>query len=179
MAAVVLRNNVEADGPIVAPTHADGTGYRYCLYFNGYAAVAFADTHEDLLDALIPGYAEMSEEDAAFERIKLAGAVAAVVQAEILASVDREAVSDDDWAVLVAPRLGRQPRADWWACEVPLVVVETGYEPFTDVPRPASALSAAADAPNLWWIRPAEEEDFLLSLHEVGFVRLMESTIAA
>ena len=179
MAAVVLRNNVEADGPIVAPTHEDGTGYRYCLYFNGYATVAFADSYLDLLDALIPGYADLSEEDAAFERIKLAGGVAAVVQAEILAQVDREDIADEDWAVLIAPRLGAQPRADWWTCEVPLIVVETGYEPFTDVPRPASGLSAAADAPNLWWIRPAEEEDFLLSLHEIGFVRLMESTIAA
>lgn len=173
MSAVVLRNNTEGDGPIEPPTHEDGRPYRYCMYFHGYSDVLFADEQEELIDGLIPGHNSMSEEDAAYHRIRLAQAAAAQVQAEILAEVDPQTVSEEEWKTLTAPRGISQPRADWWTCEVPLVVVETGYEPFTDVPRPASGLSdGIADAPNLWWIRPAEEEDFLYSLHEVGYIRM-------
>jgi len=175
MSAVVVQNNLESDGPVAPPLHANGAGYRYCMYFHGDLDVAFADDFEDLMGVLLDGYDEMSDEDQAYSRIRLAQSAAAQVQALILAEIDPEALSDEDYAVLAAPRGGPQPRADWWVCKVPLVVVETSYQPFTDVPRPASGLSSTADAPNLWWVRPAEDEDFLLSLHEIGYVRLMEN----
>lgn len=175
MSIVIVQNNLEIDGPVAAPVHDDGKGYRYCMYFNSDIDVAFADTYEELLDVMIPGYSEMSEEDQVFHRIKLAQTAAAQTQAMILASLEDNEVTDEEYQVLSAHRGLPQLRADWWTSEVPLVIVETSYQPFTDVPRPASALSATADAPNLWWVRPVEEEDFLISLHEIGFVRLMEN----
>jgi hypothetical protein len=175
MPAIVLQNNLEADGPISPPMHTDGRGYLYCMYFHGDLEVAFADSYEELMDVLIPGYNEMTDEDQAFNRIRLAQAAAAQVQAAIIASVEEGELSEAEYEVLMAPRAAKQPRADWWRSEVPLVAVETSYQPFTDVPRPASALSATADAPNLWWVRPAEDEDLLLSLHEIGYLRLMEN----
>lgn len=193
MSAVLLRNNLEGDGPLTPPEHGDGRPYRYCLYFNGFRDVAFADEMDDLMEVLIPGYAQMGEEDQAFRRIRLAQSAAAQVQAEVLASMEvaeqadgsvlatfedgaSTRISAQDWATLMSPRTLSQPRADWWTCPVPLVVVETGYEPFTSVPRPASGLADGIAHPdNLWWVRPAEDEDFLLSLHEIGYVRWMEN----
>lgn len=175
MSTIVVQNNLEIDGPVAAPVHDDGRGYRYCMYFNSDIDVAFADAYEELLGVMIPSYGEMSEEDQVFHRIRLAQTAAAQVQAAILASLEEGEVTDEEYQILSAHRGLTQPRADWWTSQVPLVVVETSYQPFTDVPRPASAISATADAPNLWWIRPTEEEDFLISLHEVGFIRLMEN----
>lgn len=177
MASVLVRNNFEGDEPVTPPVHPDGSGYAYCMYLPGYTDVMFADSIEELLAGLLPGYPDMDEPEQAYQRIRLAQRAAAQVQAEVLAEVDPDSVSADEWRTLTAPRTVSQPRADWWTCPVPLVVVETGYEPFTDVPRPASGLAdGRADAENLWWVRPAEDEDFLISLHEVGYLRLLANT---
>jgi hypothetical protein len=177
MTAVRMPNNMEGDGPVIPPLHENGQAFAYCMYFNGNVDVAFADTLNDLLDALIPGYTSLNGADQDFQRIRLSQSVAAQVQAEILASLEPNQVTAEEYAVLSAPRGISQPRADWWTCPVPLVVVETGYEPFTAIPRPASGLSDGLSAPdNLWFIRPSEEEDFLISLHEVGYIRLMENS---
>lgn len=176
MTAIIVKNNLEEDGPVVPPLHDNGVGYRYAMYFRGNVDIAFADSYADLMDVLIPGYDSLSDEDQALSRIQLAQSAAAQIQGMILAAVEDEEISDEEWAVLSAPRTGPQPRADWWTSEVPLVVVETAYQPFTDVPRPASGLSSTADASNLWWVRPAEDEELLFSLHEIGYIRLMENT---
>lgn len=179
MSTVFMRNNLAGDGPIIPPLHEDGRGFAYCMYYNGNADVAFADTLPEMLEVLIPGYLDLDGIDQDVARIRLAQQVAAQVQAEIIAEIDPSQVPETDWATLTAPRGVSQPRADWWTCPIPLVVVETGYEPFTDVPRPASGLSDGLSAPdNLWFIRPSEEEDFLISLHEVGYLLLRENTHA-
>ncbi len=174
MSSVLLKNNNEEDGPVIAPVHEDGTGYAYCMYFNGNSEVAFADTPDELINYLAPGYTELSEDDRDVARIRVATSAAAQVQAEVLYDVTPEDVTQEEWAILNAPRSIEQPRADWWTTEVPLVVVETAYAPYTDVPRPASGLAdGVADASNLWWIRPMEEEDLLVSLAEVGYLSLL------
>lgn len=177
MSIIVMKNNHEGDGPILPPTHENGSSYAYCMYFNGDAEVVFADTQDELLETLIPGYGAMSEDDKDVARILLASAAAAQVQAEILMDVDPDSVTPEEWATLVARRDVSQPRADWWSSVVPLVVVETGYQPYTDVPRPASSLSSTQDAENLWFVRPVEEEDFLVSLHEIGYIRMLENRV--
>lgn len=177
MATVLLRNNLEGDGPVTPPLHEDGMGYQYCMYLPGNIDVAFADSYDELLNILIPGYSKMDEEEQVYQRIRLAISAATRVQSEVLIDHDSSEVSAEEWEALVSPRSIKQPRADWWSCPIPLVVVETGYEPFTDVPRPASALSDGnAVSPNLWWIRPVEEEDFIISLHEVGYIAVMTNT---
>lgn len=178
MSTIVMKNNLEGDGPILPPVHEDGSSFAYCMYFSGDAQVVFADTQDELLETLIPGYGQMSEDDKDVARIMLASAAAAQVQAEILMDVDPDSVSPADWDVLVARRDISQPRADWWTCDIPLVVVETGYQPYTDVPRPASSKSSTKDAENLWFVRPVEEEDFLVSLHEIGYIRMLENRVS-
>jgi hypothetical protein len=178
MAFVITRNNPAVDEGMIPPLREDGRGYRYCMYFNGDAEAAFADSHEELLSVLVPGYVQMEEMDADVARIRLAQVVAAQIQAEVLAEVDPATVSEQEWAILNAPRSLKQPEVGLWRSEVPLVVVETAYAPYTDVQPPVSGLSDGIDdAPNLWWIRPTEDEDFLFSLHEVGYIRLMENTV--
>lgn len=175
MSIIVGKNNRAEDGPVTPPEHPEGGSWPLCMYYRDGLMVAFADSYAELIFALIPGYQEMDEDEKAYQRVRLAQGAAAQVQGRILAQVDRNDVSDADWDVLVAPRGQEQPRADWWTSDVPLVVVETSYEPFTGVPRPASGLHADDAETNLWWVRPGEEDDFLVSLHEIGYIRLMQA----
>lgn len=181
MARTIIENTLEGEAPPDAPLREDGTNYNYCMYVDDYSSIVFADTPEELLETYIPGYSEMDEAERVYERIRFAQAASAAVQAQILfeEGVGEKDVTGEEWAVLTAPRNLAQPRADWWTCEVPLVVVETAYEPYTTVPRPASALAdGKGAAPNLLWVRPGEEEDFLVSLHEIGYLFLMQSDAA-
>jgi len=179
MATQFVQNTLEGEAPPIPPRHEDGSGYHYCMYMNGNEIIVFADTYGELLEALIPGYIEFEENEQIYHRIRLAQQVAATVQAEILFDdgVSEDTVTSEEWAILTAPRNLSQPRADWWECEIPLVVVETGYVPYTTIPRPASAIADGKPGAttNLFWVRPAEEEDFLFSLHEVGVIHLMEN----
>lgn len=176
MAITVVRNTATGDEPVLAPTKDSGDGYRYCMYFNGDVDVAFADSILELLDTLIPGYATLSEEDQDVARIQFSQTAAATVQAAIMAELEPGDVTDEEYKILGAPRQLAQPTVTFWTSQVPLIAVETSYAPYTDVPRPASGTSATEEDSNIWWIRPMDEEEFLVSLHEIGVIRLMENT---
>jgi len=181
MTAVVIPNTFSADEPPTPVRHENGAAMQYCMYFNGLESIAFADSYDELLDVFMAGYLDMTDDERFDARMRTASHIAAQLQAVILFEEDvtQDSVSSEEWAALTAPRALSQPRADWWKCPIPLVVVETAYEPYTDVPRPASALAdGVAHPPNLLWIRPAEEEDFLHSLDEVGVIALLENTSA-
>jgi hypothetical protein len=178
MTAVVIQNTYSEEEPPSPILREDGTPMGYCMYFNALSHIAFADTYPELLDVLLAGYLDMTDVERLDARIRAGSNIAAQLQAAILFEEDvtPESVSEEEWRILTAPRSLPQPRADWWACPIPLVVVETAYHPYTDVSRPASALAdGIAQAPNLLWIRPAEEEDFLRSLSELGVITLLES----
>jgi len=175
MAITVMRNTATGDEPVLAPTKENGDGYRYCMYFNGDVDVAFADTAFELMETLIPGYTSLDEEDQDVARIQYSQTAAATVQGAILAELEPGDVTDEEYAVLTAPRQLAQPTVKFWSSDVPLVVVETSYVPYTDVPAPSSALGATEDVANVWMLRPMDEESFLVSLHEVGVIRLMEN----
>lgn len=177
MSLIVMKNNPAEDGPVIPPEHENNTPYPYCMYFNGLAEVAFADTTIELYDALFTKYSQMTEEEKTASRIRLAAAVAAQTQAEILIDVDPNKLTKEEWDTLTAPRNLPQPFVELWSNPVPLVVYETAYQPYTNVPKPASALNGNSDADNLWMIRNADEDDFLVSLHEVGYIRLMENDL--
>lgn len=176
MTLVISRNMQEPGEQGFAPLHEDGTGYAYCLYFNDNSEIAFADTLTELVSALIPGYANLTETDRDVERIRYAQTAAAEVQAEILLHIDESDVTPEQWAALTSPRFLPQPRADWWTTDVPLVVVETGYAPYTETPRPASALQDGIEEDNpIWFINPAEEETLLDTLHSVGYLQFLSN----
>ena len=178
MSYEIVKNIYQSsDDSLLAPVKDDGKGYRYAMYYNGFADAAFADSHEELLSVLLPGYIAKDEATRMDARIILGQNVASQIQAEILAEVTDEDLTNEEFAILTTPRGLRQPTVRFWKSEVPFVAVETSYAPYTAVPKPASTLSDGEyDAPNLWWIRPVDEEDFLVSLHEVGHIRLLENT---
>lgn len=159
-----------------SPLNPEGRPYRYCLMMPNGEDLAYGDTLRDLVDALVPGHeAAETEEDKAELRIWYAARVAATVQSLLLAQTDPNLLDDYVWATVTAPKTGPNvARADWWTSPIPLVVVDTSYTPYTDVPRPASNEDGVY-ATNLWWLTPATSEELLFSLESIGHIRLLEN----
>lgn len=189
MATEIVQNTREGEAPPAPPTREDGTLYPYAMHFDGYKSVAFADTPEDLIGVLIPDYADLSTEDERLTaRILLAVTAQTAVQAQINASteVDQpehwEALSDAERQVLLGDRVeqphgwGDGPLGDVWESEIPLVLVETGYAPYTAYDRPLSAEGDVEEPSNIIWLRPVDEWEFLRSLARAGYVSVHEAT---
>ncbi|MGY1684430.1 hypothetical protein ACI8AK_02455 [Geodermatophilus sp. SYSU D00867] len=177
MSAVVMRNTRQAEAPPTPPLREDGSLHLYAMQFDDGERIAYADTPEDLLAALVPGYAERTDQQRLEARIRLAIRAQIAIQAGINADLTPEAaavLTAEEWAVLNGSR-HEQPRVDFWDPDVPLVLVETGYAPYTDVDQPISGMADVQDPPNIIWLRPVDEREFLESLHRSAFINLMKA----
>lgn len=186
MSAVVIQNSrAGADGPPESPVHDDGTRYPYSMRFDGGDSLAFGDTPVELLSLLIHDYDSMEPAEQQVARIKFAIRVQTTSQARLNHEVDGayDTLTATELDVLNGPRFeqphgwGTGEMGDVWEPEhVPLVLVETGYAPYTDIDKPISAIADVENPPNIIWLRPVEEWEFLVSLANVGFIDLFEAT---
>ena len=153
-----------------------GRPYALGMVMPGGEDFCYADSMHDLLCGLLPGYEkETNDEEKAFQRIVLADRAATIRQAEILVTADVDTVSESEWATLNAPKTGPETAsADWWRSTIPLFLVTTSYEPYTGRSRPASNQDGVKPN-NLYWVDPADEESLMMSLHDIGYVRVMEN----
>ncbi len=176
MSAVITKNTRQGQAP-EPPHRADGERFLYAMFFDGNERIAYADALADLLDVLIHGYADMDEQERLVARIRLAIRAQITTQAYINGDVEPEewnALTDEQRSVLTGPR-DTQPAVDFWDPEIPLVLVETGYAPYTDIDQPISGIADVQNPPNMIWLRPIDEWDFLESLDSTGFIRLHEA----
>jgi hypothetical protein len=147
-----------------------------------------SNTRTELVDALIPGYALLADDDdghteALAQRYDHAIAVAGLLRTAAVTSatesgdLDPRAISED-----VLNALFEEPNVPFpgiaspdgsidldWAHIVPLVLIATDYEPATALPRPTGRIV---------WIDPYTETTLLESLHEAGMVALFQRTSA-
>jgi hypothetical protein len=187
VSVVVIRNSREAGEAPTSPVHEDGARFPYAMKFDGQKFTAYADTPEELIATLVPGYAELDAQNQQVARIRLAISVQTARQAQINADAQEgdewDALTPEEQALLNGPRY-EQPHGwgesdgmgDVWDSPVPLVLVETGYAPYTDFDRPISGIADVLDPPNIIWLRPVDEWEFLLSLDNAGFIDLFEAT---
>lgn len=175
---------VEADE--ATPTHEDGTTFPFVLVHsgqNGTAELSVADTNTELLGALIPGYADLAEDfagdaEALVARYTHAVGVATALQADLAAQArhaGRFSPADESEDVLSAlfteknrPFTGITG-ADGehtveWTHDVPLVLIESDYHPFTKRRTPTGKVV---------WLRPGLETTYLQSLADVGLVEYL------
>lgn len=150
---------------------------------DGSELLTFADTHTEVLGAFVAGYADLPDtpaghDQALFLRYNHAVAVATAVQGGLCDQASDAGLfnpADESEDVLTAlfterdqPFLGvplRQGGTNLdWPHEVPLVLIDTHYEPFVDRPVPTGRIV---------WLRPVVENDYLQSLAETGTVRYL------
>lgn len=189
MTAIVLSNVPEGHTPPDVPRKENNEVYDYFMSYEGGRYLAYADDPAELIDLLIPGYLDSDEDDRIVSRIRLALAVQTQAQALVLVGLSaEESEALKPWETKVLMHEGGSSPHGWgkeagevveessdetvdiWYSKVPLVLVETGYAPFTEVPRPLSAFGDTQKEENLVWLRPSDEEDLLDSLALVNAI---------
>ena len=173
--SVLMRRNVPvgADPLLAAP----GRPARLEMVWDGGRRRAWADTPADLLEVLVPGYAGSSDSEKVRRRLEHALVAQVAVQSRLVAA-DLVALGEcDAWerAFLLGPRHD-PPAPDVWMCQIPLVLVDAFYRPFS--PERLAPLTADGDVrepAGIVWLRPTDEWDYLLSLAAAGFVALGQS----
>lgn len=163
---LLVRNTAQAAGAPSAPQRADGTPWRFEMIFRGGSWRAYAQTPSALVEALIPGYRDLTTPTAAAEaRIRLACGLQVRLQAGIVAGTDPGELSDEERAFLTGD-FSKPPVIDRWTASVPLVLVRTFYDPIGHIPAP--------EGDTIWWIDPSEDWELLVSLAEAGAINIAE-----
>lgn len=193
MTSVITSNNPFARDNVAPPpiTREDGTNYPWRMFFDQGQRIADADTLDEMIDILIPGYLELeTREEKLAARIRLGAFVQQLARGAILSPItpeDAEEIEDWEWDVLVYGNDESRDPFGWkdgtgtlgefdadgidvWSSKYPLVLLETSYTPFTEITPPLSSEGDFEYVKNLIWIRPSNEKDFLYSLSRIGFI---------
>jgi len=168
----------EPDRETTLPARPDGSPWPFLLVHGD--RVTGADTAGELLALLIPGYGRLSDDDtghddALWARYESALATATQLQETLLGAAaengDFDAATADE-AILTALLTDKAtPYAGpVWRQRVPLVLIDTDYQPFTRRPRPDGRVV---------YLRPAQERDYLTSLAEAGVIQFLRADDSA
>jgi hypothetical protein len=157
------------------PLRADGSFYRFELIHDGGRLRTYADNFAELCGALIEGYPVGDELEATAARIRFAVSSQVALQAMIDAEEDLSSCTPEEQALLVGSR-HIPPHIEAWEADVPLVLVDTYYQPLGELPRPVGRPRGGGkpDA-NLIWLSPASEGSLVGSLAEAGLIGLSEA----
>ena len=172
--AVLTRNPPEGIDPDI-PRRPEGGLYRFEMIFDSGRYRAYADTVTELCEQLIDRYAALDDDVAqAAARIQHAVRVQVQLQAALVAEADLSRCSPEEQELLLGSR-HVPPVLEVWEAHVPLVLVDTYYEPLGQLPRPQGRpRSGGLAGSNLIWLRPGDEADLLTSLADAGVVIVSE-----
>lgn len=168
MASTTLEGILPAEMPV----REDGTQYPFRVALDDL--VILADTRTEAVGHLIEGYAalpadEEGDEEALYERYRSAVGIANAHQGALAAAAAEKGTFDpaaENENTLTALFTGRDEKLDEfaeWSHHVPLVLVASGYAPYTNSPRPTG---------NVLWIDPFTETTYLDTLATAGLIEL-------
>lgn len=155
-----------ADQTTDVPTAPAGSRYRYALVRSGLTT--FADTLGELIAAVIPNYGAGDDESAMLARwASLVATVNDVQQLHAAAlGLDPGNETEDALTAIFHDRTQPLPRGvvgDRWDHRVPLLLLATDYEPFTDLVPPSG---------NVTLLDSSTERSYLESLTTLGVAQL-------
>jgi hypothetical protein len=171
-------------GEVVAPLSRAGRPFYFELRHRGWRY--YADTAQRLLPVLIRGYPPLPPGPPAVDpdqeqliedensdglgerrlqaRVRHAAGTRNGLAVERLFRVEQRLgpLGPTERKVLMAPTW-HPPAVDDWRHEVPLVLLDVMFRPYTDVPCPTG---------NIVWLRPATADGYLRSLATAGVIQL-------
>ena len=169
-------------GPTDAPPHPDPDGEWVYVVIDGEGQTIFADNLGELVNLVIEGYSDIPEGDDGNDKALVARYEALVEMAEraqrylLDEAVESglfdplDAGGEDVLTALVAPRVrpwsGTDDGSTNWQGQVPLVLIATDYEPYTDRIMPTGKVVM---------LNPATELTFMESMNKLGLLRLFRS----
>lgn len=193
MPALITPNSREGEKSPDVPFKDNGEFYNYILYYESNRYIAYADSPDELIEILIPGYEEMTPEQRLDARLSMALRLQAQTQAHIVVGLTEEDRRElQEWEIeclkgeyndeqpyqirgfwkerlpegMKAEDVPEDDRMDIWTSKHPLVLIDAAFMPWTDVPPPLGN----PEGDNIIWLRPTDEVEFLDSLTDIGFV---------
>ena len=152
-----------------APSVVDGGAYRHEMIYDGERKRSYANRLTDFLADLIPGYERLTDHaERTSARVRHAADVRAAWQAAVNEAFGAEGCTPAQIAVLTSD-LPAPPVPPVWSAPVPLLLVDSFYEPTTDLARPV-----AEDPGEIFWLEPTGELAYLLSLDVLDVVMLVD-----
>lgn len=164
-------------GQLQPPKRQPGGQWHWGMETNGGHLWVWADTCTDLIDALHPGYADLHGRhyDQALIRIQLAVKAAAWQQAQFLThDWDGRGLTDSEYTSATSTKdLPPRPVVEHWSAPVPLIIVDSVFLRQHGDPE-------LEPVGNVLTIRSGgSDEEFVRSLSDCGWVRLVARTDAA
>lgn len=163
---------VEGSFPDQLPHRTDGSAFPFSMATEN--AAVFAETRTELVGHLIDGYADLPEstdgdDTAMWIRYKAAVEIAGLHQQVLTAeavntgSFDPTVEDEDTLTSIFTPRSEKIDEIASWDRSFPLVLVASGYAPYTTTVRPTG---------NVLWVDPYTEKTFLESLEGLGLIEV-------
>jgi hypothetical protein len=168
--AVVRVRNVLGPLQVRPPTRPDGALYRFELIYDGGRWRGYADTTDELVDAMIPGYSDLDPARQSEARLTYAVRAQVMLQAELNVDIGLDGCREEEKDLLRGDR-SVPPAPDVWTAPVPLVLVASFYAPAGDLVAPLGA----GGPPNLVWLDPTSADALLRSLSRAGVVQLSQA----
>lgn len=179
MTRVLLANN-RASRDTVAPAPSvdeNGLAYPWRMFFNGGSEIVDASDLDELVDVLIPGYLDLDTAGRMEARVKYAQGLILRLKASVLVSLsneDREALEDWELEFLEAdPTVVTWEKEDdetirVWKSDLPVMLIDVYYAPYTDTPRPISKHGDFDTTANVVFFKAIDDESFLTTLRNLG-----------
>ncbi|MCC3299824.1 hypothetical protein [Arthrobacter caoxuetaonis] len=163
---------IEGTFPAELPVREDGTPFPFSMATQ--SAAVFAETRTELVAQLVEGYDELpvtgeGDDTALWLRYKAAVALANMHQ-QVLAgdavnagTFDPSVEDEDTLTTIFTDRSEKIDEIPSWDRDLPLVLVASGFAPYTTTPRPAG---------NVLWIDPYTEKTFLDGVQALGLAEI-------
>jgi hypothetical protein len=154
------------------PARQDGSAWPFLL-INSEGAAIGAETVSELVDEVLPDHSNSDDADRFGLRLELLAELVNQCQAMDLAARRAQDASLDELlgeaglTALIAPKTGVSLDMPHWPFDVPLFLMATQYEPYTDLPAPTGTTVVLVD--------PGNERAFLDGLVMLGAVELYVS----
>lgn len=165
---MIITKNPRGDRPIEVPIKANGDLYTYEMICDGLNTRVYADTPDELVAALIDGYAELDTDQAAQARLEYAVTQQVRIQATLpgleynLAELDQ-----NDRDVILGSR-ATPPIIQRWDHTIPLVLVTTFYDRYHgELPTPDG---------NIIWLDPTDDLTLITTLAKCGQIHIAAKT---
>lgn len=170
----------DADGNLILPPPPpDGGGWSYAAITTS-GTMLVSDSATELVAAEIPGYADLPDDEAGFEAALVARYEDLLIRADMFQYALMEAaqvgkvvnIDDLDKETRSALDQDKSVPFDWlpsqdWRCPVPLILIATDYQPFTDRSIPQG---------NVVFLDPFTELTYLQSLCLAGGIHFFLSS---
>lgn len=163
----IIQQNVSIEDDIdlyPVPTKPDFSYYKYELIDYISDARVYSDVLSEIVEYLAPG----GSSDYSI-LLKHAVDVQVAMQSQILNFYHDALVSEEEFTLLTGIR-HEQPQISIWSCQVPLILIDSFYAPYTSIQLPYGQFIEPSD--NIIWLTPGKgAEEYLRSLDALGAVQ--------